>query len=293
MKDRALRLSRPARAGTWFPAPSSTRAAADRRARDRAELSASRAVAARSARGGAGGLRGTHPSCARILGRHFAHRLATCSGPIERSTLSDAVKARAVPCSSGWPRPRRASTASRSTRCTSRGGVSIRSSTWWDRWRPSRRLAWTGCIVSPIPIGGRHVDTAHGRLPVPAPATAELLLGVPGSTTTESPRSWSRRRAPRSSRRRWGCPGRLPAMTLERLGSGRAAARKPPVPEPPARAGGRGGRAGDPGSPDGVETLAVSVGDDHRRHVAPAVRAACRAAPPAAGAWTCTCRPSS
>jgi pyridinium-3,5-bisthiocarboxylic acid mononucleotide nickel chelatase len=32
---------------------------------------------------------------------------------------------------------------------------------------------------SPVPIGSGYIDTAHGRLPAPAPATLEILKGVP------------------------------------------------------------------------------------------------------------------
>ncbi|MBI5344952.1 MAG: nickel pincer cofactor biosynthesis protein LarC, partial [Deltaproteobacteria bacterium] len=34
-------------------------------------------------------------------------------------------------------------------------------------------------VTGPIPLGGGWTDTMHGRLPIPAPATLEILKGVP------------------------------------------------------------------------------------------------------------------
>lgn len=42
-----------------------------------------------------------------------------------------------------------------------------------------RRLGVGRLYCAPLPLGHGWIDCAHGRLPVPAPATAELLRGVP------------------------------------------------------------------------------------------------------------------
>ena len=47
---------------------------------------------------------------------------------------------------------------------------------------------------SALPVGGGFVTGAHGRIPVPAPGTSELLKGFPVIDTGVGG-SWSRRRA--------------------------------------------------------------------------------------------------
>ena len=71
-----------------------------------------------------------------------------------------------------------------------------------------------------LPLGGGFVETAHGRLPVPAPATAELLRGLavhgecgPGERVTPTGAAIIAALAANTA-------GRRPSMRLERVGCG-------------------------------------------------------------------------
>jgi uncharacterized protein (TIGR00299 family) protein len=81
--------------------------------------------------------------------------------------------------------------------------------------------------VSPLPLGGGSVQTAHGRLPVPAPATAELLRGFPVYDNGVAAELVTPTGA--AILTTLGTPARLPSMTLERIGWG-AGTRELPVP---------------------------------------------------------------
>jgi hypothetical protein len=74
-------------------------------------------------------------------------------------------------------------------------------------------------VCSPVPTGGGFVEIAHGRCAIPAPATAELLRGVPlapldvdGELTTPTGAAIVAALADEF--------GPLPAMTVERIGYG-------------------------------------------------------------------------
>jgi hypothetical protein len=80
-------------------------------------------------------------------------------------------------------------------------------------------LGVTECVFSPIPVGSGTVKCAHGVLPVPAPATAEILLGVPiaesaetGELTTPTGAAIARELASRFVK--------TPAMTASAVGYG-------------------------------------------------------------------------
>jgi hypothetical protein len=74
-------------------------------------------------------------------------------------------------------------------------------------------------FAAALPLGGGFVETSHGRLPVPAPATAELLKGLavhgecgPGERVTPTGAAIVAVLASRS--------GKQPAMVLEKTGCG-------------------------------------------------------------------------
>jgi uncharacterized protein (TIGR00299 family) protein len=73
-------------------------------------------------------------------------------------------------------------------------------------------------VVSPLNVGGGTVECAHGTFPVPAPATARLLSGVPiygrGNTEMVTPTGAL---LLTGYAREWGP---LPAMAIERIGYG-------------------------------------------------------------------------
>jgi len=82
---------------------------------------------------------------------------------------------------------------------------------------------------SPVALGHGRVETAHGRLPLPAPATLELLRGVP---TEPAHVAWETV-TPTGAALLRACVdeyGSLPAMTVDAIGHGAGRDRPGPMP---------------------------------------------------------------
>ncbi|MFQ5590507.1 MAG: nickel pincer cofactor biosynthesis protein LarC [Phycisphaerae bacterium] len=75
---------------------------------------------------------------------------------------------------------------------------------------------------SPVPVGSGTVECAHGTLPVPAPATAELLKGVPVGSCDEVGELTTPTGAALLTTLAAGF-GPLPAMTMDAIGYGAGA----------------------------------------------------------------------
>jgi pyridinium-3,5-bisthiocarboxylic acid mononucleotide nickel chelatase len=165
-----------------------------------------------------GGLRGTHLAVRTDPARRF-HDLGDMLRPIERSTLPDSVKTRAETVLR-----RLAAAEARVHR------VPVEAVHFHEVGDLDTLVDVVGSVagldalgvdqvrVSPLPIGGGTVETAHGRLPVPAPATVELLRGFPVYDNGVAAELVTPTGA--AILTTLGTPGRLPPMTLELIGSG-------------------------------------------------------------------------
>jgi pyridinium-3,5-bisthiocarboxylic acid mononucleotide nickel chelatase len=83
--------------------------------------------------------------------------------------------------------------------------------------------------VSALPVGGGFVDTAHGRMPVPGPGTLELLRGFPVVDTGVRAELVTPTAAAILTTLAAGA-GRMPAMTVERVGYGAGTSDLPDTP---------------------------------------------------------------
>jgi len=128
-----------------------------------------------------------------------------------------------------------------------------------------RRLEIQRVTCSPVALGGGTVETAHGRLPLPAPATLELLRGVPVVPAhvqweTVTPTGAAILRVVVEEFRS------LPAVTIEKIGHGAGEDRSGPMPNVLRAVLGREGHA----SADRVVALETNLDDlvpEHFEHL--------------------------
>jgi uncharacterized protein (TIGR00299 family) protein len=107
------------------------------------------------------------------------------------------------------------------------------------------RLGIERVTASPVALGEGSVETRHGRLPLPAPATFELLRGIP---TVPAHVRWETVTPTGAAILRCivDAFGSLPAMTVESIGHGAGDDRKGPMPNVlRAVIGSSGGSAAD------------------------------------------------
>jgi uncharacterized protein (TIGR00299 family) protein len=92
-----------------------------------------------------------------------------------------------------------------------------------------RALSVSKVTASPPALGHGSVETAHGRLPLPAPATMELLKGIP---TRPAHVAWETVTPTGAALLRTAVDEfrELPAMTVEAVGYGAGGDRKGPLP---------------------------------------------------------------
>jgi uncharacterized protein (TIGR00299 family) protein len=128
------------------------------------------------------------------------------------------------------------------------------------------RLGIERVTATPVALGGGvSIDTAHGRLPVPAPATLELLRGLPSVPAhadfeTVTPTGAAILRCVVDEF------GPMPALTVERIGHGAGDARPSPLPNVLRAVLGRAGWLGR----DRVVLLETNLDDlvpEHFDHV--------------------------
>jgi pyridinium-3,5-bisthiocarboxylic acid mononucleotide nickel chelatase len=112
-------------------------------------------------------------------------------------------------------------------------------------------------VCSPLNVGGGSVEAAHGKLPVPAPATAELLKGIPVYSSGVESELVTPTGAALVSTLATGF-GPVPAMKMERIGYGAGAKDFPTHPNiARLMLGEKTGDAGTTSGGTGDETVVV------------------------------------